>query len=145
MATLIDGARLLYLYLTGTAALLTATSSRIYGPPLGIPAGITAPCAFLNFADDGGRGNPDIPMSAERFTFHCYGATQSEARGVFAALHDALQRAGNQRVTLAAGSVGLLRRADLEAGPGDLPDLGVNWPRVVCAFRVTFCERGFTA
>jgi len=143
MTTLIDSTLMLYKYLISVNALKTEVSSRIYGPPIGIPAGITAPCKFLLFTGDGGAGNPDVPMTVTRFTFHCYGATQTEAQSVFRKLADALNRAQDKRVTLATGSVALLRFAFKESGPLDLPDPEINFPRVVCTYRITFCEWSF--
>ena len=141
MTTRIDGDLLMYKYLTSVTALMTAVTNRIYGPPLGVPAGITEPKTFIKFACDGGPGHPDIPMASERFIFHCYGATQSEAQGVFRALFDALHRVGRQAVTTSTGVTALLRRADLESGPTDLPELELGWPRVVAFFRVIYGER----
>jgi hypothetical protein len=151
MPTLLDADLILYKYLTSVTALCTAvghvagTTQRIYGPPLGIPSGITAPTKLICFSSDGGSGNADVPMASDRFTFYVYGTTQSEARSVARSLHDALHRIGNQRVTLATGSIALLRRAELEMGLTDLPEPQTNWPRVVCAYRVTYCEWSFAA
>lgn len=150
MATLIDADLLLWKYLVSVSALTTAAghttgAPRIFGPPLGIPSGMTAPGKYIVFSADGGAGNASVPMGQERFTFYVYGATQSEARSLARSLHDALHRIGNQRVTLATGSVGLLRRADLEMGLTDLPEPETQWPRVVCAYRVTYCEWMFSA
>lgn len=140
MPTRVDGALLVYKYLTGVTALMTEVSNRVYGPPLGHPPGITAPCKFLNFACDGGLGNPAVPMAAERFTFHCYGAVQIDAQSVARVLCDALQRKGRAEVTVATGVKNLLRRADLEMGPADLPEPDTKWPRVILAFRIVYGE-----
>ena len=141
MTTRLDSDSIMYGYLTSVTALMTATGNRIYGPPLGVPAGITEPKTFIKFSCDGGPGHPDIPMSSERFSFSCYGSKQSEAQSVFRALFDALHRVGRQEVTISVGVTALLRRADLESGPMDLPEPELGWPRVVCAFRVVFMER----
>jgi hypothetical protein len=148
MPTVIDSDILLYKYLTSVSALTTAVghtagAPRIFGPPLGIPSGMTAPGKYICFSSDGGMGDASAPMGNERFTFYVYGATQSEARSVARSLFDALHRIGNQRVTLATGSVALLRRAELEMGQTDLPEPAVGWPRVVCAYRIVFCETTF--
>lgn len=141
MPTRVDGAQLVYKYLTGVTALMTETTNRVYGPPLGIPPGITAPCKFLRFAGDGGAGNPDVPMASERYTFNCYGATQTEAQSVARVLIDALDRKGRTEVTVATGVKSLLRWAGIEMGPADLPEPDTGWPRVVLAFRVLYGER----
>jgi hypothetical protein len=145
MATLLDGNLLLYKYLTSVNALMTEVSNRLYGPPASIPSGITAACKFLLFTGDGGAGNPDVPMTSQRYTVHCYGATQTEAQSVYRTLADALNRAQDKRVTLATGSIGLLRFAVKESGPYDLPEPETEWPRVISTFRVHFCEWTFAS
>jgi hypothetical protein len=150
MPALLDSNRLMYLLLTGNVTLCAAVGHvspgtlRIFGPPLGIPSGMTAPAKYIVFANDGGPGNQYTPMGNERFQFYVYGATQTEARSVARSLDDALHRAQNQRVTLTAGSVALLRRADRQVF-ADLPEPEILWPRVVCAYSIVFCEWTFTA
>jgi len=150
MATQVNQNLMLYNYLTSVSALTTEVghtsgTPRIFGPPLGIPSGITAPCKFLIFGDDGGTANFDVPMADMRTTFYLYGATQSEAQSVYRALHAALHRIQDQRITLATGSVALLRSANKETGPHDLPEPELNFPRVVCAYRVRYCEWTFAS
>lgn len=141
MPTRVDGSLLMHTYLKSVSALMTATSNRVYGPPLGVPPGISAPCKFVRFANDGGPGHPDLPMASERFTFNCYGSTQIEAMEVARILVDALNRLGRTEVTISAGVKNLIRRVDLEMSPADLPEPETKWPRVVCAFRVVYGER----
>ena len=150
MPTQVNQNLMLYNYLTSVSALTTEVghssgTPRIFGPPLGIPAGITAPCKFLIFGDDGGAASPDVPVADVRITCYCYGATQSEAQSVFRALHAALHRAWDKRITLATGSVAVLRSANKETGPVDMPEPELGWPRVVCAYRVRFCEWTFAS
>lgn len=140
MATRLDGNKILYKLLSGTSALMTECSNRVYGPPLGIPPGMSAPAKAVIFENDGGPAHQDIPMASERFMFYCYGASQPEAGAVFAALHDALNRRGYTSVSYASGVTALVRRCRLVMGPSDLPDPGTNWPRVVCAFQMTYKE-----
>lgn len=140
MATRLDGNQVLYKLLTAQTALMTECSNRVYGPPLGIPPGMTAPAKAVIFENNGGPAHPDIPMASERFTFYCYGASQPEAVAVFAALHDALNRRGYTAVAYSAGVTALVRRCRLVMGPSDLPDPGTNWPRVVSAFQMTYKE-----
>lgn len=144
MTTTLDANLMLYKYLTAGATLMATVSNRLYGSP-DIPPGITAPCKFLLFFGDGGPGHPDVQMSTQRWSFHAYGEDQVEAQQVYRDLHDRLQRAWNQRVTLAAGSVALLRTANRALGPLDLPEPITNWPRVIAAYEVTFCETAFSA
>lgn len=146
--TLLDVDLLLYKYLTSVSALTTylghtSGAPRIFGPPLGIPTGMTAPGKYISFSSDGGSGNPDVPMGSDRITCYSYGTTQTEARTVARYLHDALHRIGNQRVTLSTGSIGLLRRADLEMGLTDMPEPELLYPRVVSAYRIVYCEWTF--
>lgn len=140
MANRLDGNKLLYKLLSGTGALMTECTNRVYGPPLGIPTGMTAPEKAVVFENDGGPGHPDIPMASERFTMYCYGADQVEAGSVFRTVFDALQRKGFTQVAYATGVTALVRRIDLEMGPADMPDPGTNWPRVVCAWRMLYGE-----
>lgn len=142
--TRLDGNQVMYKLLTAQLALMSACGNRLYGPPLGIPPGMTAPDKAVVFEGDGGPGHETLPMAAERFTFYCYGATQAEAQGVFGALFDALHRRGYTQVAYAPGVTALFRRGDLDMGPADLPDPGTNWPRVVSAFRIVFGERAMT-
>lgn len=148
--TILDLDQLVWKYLVSVTALTTAVghttaAPRIFGPPLGIPSGMTAPGKYICFSTDGGTGNPDVPMGSDRITCYSYGTTQTEARTVARYLHDALHRIGNQRVTLSTGVVGLLRRADLEMGLTDLPEPELLYPRVVSAYRIVYCEWTFAA
>lgn len=143
--TLIDHNETMYKYLTGCTALCTAlghtsTVQRIYGPPLGIPRNITEPLPLLLYSCDGGVGNPDIPMASLRFSFYLYGRTQAGARTIFRELFDVLHRKTRTDVTVSTGVKHLLSWGVLEAGPSDLPEPELLWPRVYCAFRVRFGE-----
>lgn len=140
MATRLDGNKVMYKLVTAASALMTECGNRVYGPPLGIPTGMTAPAKAVIFENDGGPGHPDIPMADERFTFYCYGASQPEAGAVFATLADALHRKGYTQLTLSAGVTAVVRRVELAMGPSDLPDPGTNWPRVVSAWRMIYRE-----
>lgn len=141
MATRLNGNRILYKILSGSTTLMTECSNRVYGPPLGIPPGMSAPAKALVFANEGAPGHPDIPMASERFMMYCYGAEQPEAINVFRTVFDLLHRKGTTVVTYDTGVTVLVRRIDLEMGPVDLPDPGNNWPRVVCAWRMVYSEK----
>jgi len=141
-ATRIDGDKLVYTYLTSVTALmaaLDATTQKIYGPPLGIPVGISEPKDFISFAGDGGMGNRDIPMADEVFVFYCYGATQTSARGVSAYLADALHRLERQLVTVGSHTE-LIVWGEMIGGPANMPEPELAWPRVVCRYRVVYGE-----
>lgn len=145
----VDPVRLLYLYLTGHSGLAAAlghspATPRIFGPPLDIPVGMTNAVAWLQFGGQGGPLHPDVPMGRASFSFHCYGPTQSDAQAVWQALASALHRAGNQRVALGAGAVGLLRAATQQSGPVDLPEPELGWARVTGAYSITYCEWTFS-
>lgn len=140
MPTRLNGNRVLLKLLAASSAVMTECSNRVYGPPLGIPPGMTAPGKAVVFGNDGGPGNPDIPMASERFTMYCYGAEQPEAISVFRTVFDLLERKGNTTVSYDTGVSALVRRVDLEMGPTDLPDPGNGWPRVVCAWRMVYTE-----
>jgi len=146
MPTLVDHNATLFAYLTSCASLCstlghTPSVQRIYGPPAGIPAGITQPVPLLLFSCDGGPGDPHIPMATLHYTFYCYGATQAGAHTVFRELFDALHRRSRTDVTITTGVKHLLSWAELENGPLDLPEPQLDWPRVVCSFTVRFAER----
>jgi hypothetical protein len=140
VANRLDGNKVMYKLLTAASALMTECGNRVYGPPLGIPTGMTAPDKAVIFENDGGPGHPKIPMADERFAFYCYGASQPEAAAVFDTLFDALHRKGYTRLTYATGVTAVVRRIELEMGPSDMPDPGTNWPRVVAAFRMVYKE-----
>jgi len=139
--TLIDHNATMFAYLSGCTDLMTAIASRLYGPPIGIPTGMTAPRACLLFSCDGGPGDPDVPMVTKRFVFYCYGTTQAEAQTVFRHLFDALHRKTRTDVTISAGVKHLLSWGELETGPTDLPEPELGWPRVIATFRVRLGER----
>lgn len=143
--TRLNGNRVLYKILSGNAALMTECSNRVYGPPLGIPPGMTAPGKAVVFGNDGGPGNPDIPMAAERFPMYCYGADQPEAIAVFRSVFDLLMPSDRRKlpltVTYDTGVTVRVQYFTLEMGPTDLPDPGNDWPRVVCAWRMVYSER----
>lgn len=140
MTTRLNGNRVLYKLLASSTAVMAECSNRVYGPPLGIPPGMSAPGKAIVFGNDGGPAHPDVPMASERFTMYCYGAEQPEAISVFRAAFDFLSRKGNATVTYDTGVSALVRRIDLEMGPSDLPDPGNGWPRVVCAWRMVYAE-----
>lgn len=141
MADLIDYDLTLYKLLTADTALMTATSNRVYGPPLGLPAGMSQAQAALVFASDGSEPHADAPFLVVRFTVYCYGATQTGARDVFRALYDVLHRRGRTEVTASTGVKHVLAWARLESGPADIPEPEIDYPRVVAAFRVCLRER----
>lgn len=141
MTTLVDHDLTLYTYLYGCTALMAAISNRLYGGTLQIPDGMTQAQTALLFACDGGQGDRDIPMALKRFQFYCYGAMNTEARTVFRELFDALHRQGRTDVTISTGVKHLLSYGELVAGPNDMPEPELGWPRVVCAFQVRFGER----
>ncbi len=143
MPTTIDSATLLLTFLAANTALMTYIGNRLDGPPLGIPEGAAEPVPALRLSRDGGAGDDDLPVLAERFTCHCYGVTQEDAGVVFRLLHDALQRAQGQNVTV-GGATWRLIFATKESGPADLPEPELAIPRVVAAYRVTMCERAIT-
>ncbi len=143
MPTTIDSATLLLTFLAANTALMTYISNRLDGPPLGIPEGAAEPVAALRLSRDGGAGDESLPVSQERFTFHAYGATQEGAGLVFRLLNDALHRAQGQSVTV-SGATWRLIYATRESGPTDLPEPEIEWPRVVCAYRVTMAEWAIT-
>ncbi len=144
MTTRLNGNRVLLKLLLASSAVMTECSNRVYGPPLGIPPGMTAPGKAIVFGNDGGPGNPDIPMASERFTMYCYGAEQPEAISVFRTVFDLLQPADRRKAPVTvAYDTGVSARAQhfaLEMGPTDLPDPGNGWPRVVCAWRMVYAE-----
>ena len=133
---------LLYTYLAANTALmaaLDATTNKLYGGQLGVPPGVGEPKNFIVFANDGGPGHPDIPMVTERFIFHCYGANLSSLETVYGKLHDALQRKGMSRHTIAT-TTQVIRRADRLYGPHSIPEPELGWPRKVVGFSIVFCE-----
>lgn len=144
MPTRLNGNRVLLKLLAASSAVMTECSNRVYGPPLGIPPGMTAPGKAIVFGNDGGPGNPDIPMASERFTMYCYGADQPEAISVFRTVFDLLQPSDRRKAPLTvAYDTGVNVRVEhvsLEMGPADLPDPGNGWPRVVCAWRMVYTE-----
>lgn len=142
--TLVDHNATMYAYLSGCTDLMAAISSRLYGPPIGIPVGMTEAQACLLFSCDGGPGDRNIPMQTKRFVFYCYGATQAEAHTVFRHLFDALHRRTRTNVTASTGVKHLLSWGELETGPTDLPEPELDWPRVVATFRVRLGERATT-
>jgi hypothetical protein len=144
-ATRQDGDTIVMKYLQSCATLMTEVSSRIYGGSLDTPPGINEAKKYIAFVGDGAPGHQDIPMADERFTFHCYGASQLEARSVYNNLLDALHRAANKRPTISTGKTALIRSAMLVMGGQDLPDPGTNWPRVVCAFQIVYYEGTFSS
>ena len=140
MATRLDGNKVMYKMLTAISALMTECGNQVYGPPLGIPTGMSAPAKAVVFENDGGPGHPDIPMANERFTMYCYGGDMVEASSVFRTVFDALHRKGFTQVAYATGVTALVRRIELDMGPVDMPDPGNNWPRVVSAWRMLYKE-----
>lgn len=139
MAQTIDTTALMLTFLAADAALLTAVSNRLDGPPTGIPEGATEGVAALRVVGAGGPGSPDVPVTRERFEFHAYGPTQEGAMAVYRALNDTLQRAQGRTVTV-GGARWRLIFAERESGPTPLPEPEMLWPRVVSAYRVTMCE-----
>lgn len=139
MPQTIDTTWLMLTFLGADAALMAALSNRLDGPPSGIPEGAVEPIAALRVIGSGGPGSPDVPVTRERFDCHCYGPTDEGAMAVYRALNDALQRAQGQTVTV-GGAKWRLVFAQREAGPTPLPEPLTDWPRVVCAYRVTMCE-----
>lgn len=139
-ATTIDPAQLVHTYLSGRTAFMAEISNRLYGPPNdSLPAGITAPCKFTVFDLDGGASDSSTPVGRDRLTFHCYGATTAEARSVWRYLHDALQRAQGQAVTVGAATWRLMF-ASRVAGPALMPEPETGWPRVYAAYEITYME-----
>jgi len=142
--TRVNGNRVLYKLLTSSTAVMAECSNQVYGPPLGLPPKMSAPAKAIVFGNDGGPGNPDIPMASERFTMYCYGAEQPEAISVFRTVADLLapqsRRLAPQTVVYDTGVNVRVASFALEMGPADVPDPGNGWPRVVCAWRMTYAE-----
>lgn len=130
-------------FLGANTALMTAVSNRLYGPPGGLPSGMSEPLAAVRMSRDGGAADRYTPLASERFQFDCYGPTQEAAGTVFRALHDALHRAQGQSVTVGAATWRLIF-AERESGPSDLPEPELGWPRIVCAYRITLSEWAIT-
>jgi hypothetical protein len=145
MASTIDTTTLLLTFLAADTALMAAVSNRLDGPPAGPPEGLSEPLPALRITGSGGPGHESLPITAERFQADCYGATQEGAMTVYRALNDALHRAAGRTVTI-GGAKWRLIFAERESGPAHLPDTfgDLNWPRVVCAYRVTMCEWAIT-
>lgn len=104
---------------------------------LELPPGWSLTTAVL-ILPDGGIGR-EIPVTEERFSFWCYGATPIAARAVADKLFRVLHRQGPQTVTITAGTavVGPIAWA---MGPTYLREPDTEWPRWVCAAEVTFGE-----
>ncbi len=143
MPTTIDTTALMLTFLAADTALMAAVSNRIDGPPVGIPEGASEPVPALRITGSGGAGDPDVPVTSERFQADCYGATQEGAMTVYRTLNDALHRAQGRTVTVGAATWRLIF-AEREAGPDHLPEPELGWPRVVCAYRVTMAEWAIT-
>jgi hypothetical protein len=145
--TRIDPDELLLAYLTTDAratelrSLVTAPRQlHIYGPPLGVPSGVSSPRRLVSFGNDGSSISPQLPVAGDRVTFWCYGSLQSDAMLVYRALHDAMNGAYFRLAK--TGCVWLLRTASQLAGPYDIPEPEIGWPRVVAAYQINYLTEG---
>ena len=132
---MIDVMRLVYEVLVGDAALVSATGGKIYGPP-GLPVGFEIGPAVV-FYGNGGDSSAYIPEGTALVVFRCYGKTAAEARKVYGALHDALNR---RRTSVTVGTeTWVLDYALLASGPYDMvePDLGWHFVHAMFTLRVT--------
>lgn len=105
-----------------------------------LPAGFALRNAAL-LLPDGGAAETGIPMTEERFTIHCYGATFLAAidndLAVFGALHRA---AAAKSATISGVGTVYIPTAYRVMGPIVGRDPGTEWPRVTSAYMVTFSE-----
>ena len=138
--TRLDGNLIFYKLLTAQASLMTLCSNRVFGPPLGIPSGMTAPARAISFGSNGAPANISVPMADESFRTLCYGADQADANSVYLALADILNRRGRTVVALGGSVNAVIRHAILDVGPVDLPDPGNDWPRVIADWRIVYLE-----
>lgn len=137
----IDSSELLYAYLSGQSALISAITEttpggpvvHLYGPP-GVPANWTIHRAVM-FLGSGGPGNDDLPLTVETFQFRCYGPEIWDAVTIYRTLLPTLTRIYATPVAIAGGE-GLLQYARLISGPIHNIDPQTEWPYVMAMFQI---------
>jgi hypothetical protein len=125
---LIDPLSTIRTHLLAQTALTALVVDRIYAGVVYPPAEYVAGDYAITLNSRGGQVGYDRLLLSESYTFKCYGATELAAMTLYRTLVDVLDDS----------SAGAIRYASLEISGYPLREPEpVNWPFVLCYFRVT--------